>query len=266
MLGGKKISTLKVNPVELFDELEVVMREARAKGGTSQYFQALVRGSQGGEVLDIARMNEYLSATKTGRADMLNALATTGVAGERVGEGLAKKLSTDAINTINKAKKELGGVAKTFGRPLLYGLAGTAALMMILGGPKAQEVESPLPSVPGDIRGLTGTAAAISQAKLRGITPQERDLRPESIPVPGQEGGPAPPGMATPSTYMTQQMPMGMRITARGRAGAGGSVDIASVKAALNQAAPGMHTNVRVTDSRRKLTSQHMADMLEGAG
>jgi hypothetical protein len=100
---------------------------------------------------------------------------------------------------------------------------------------------------------------------LRGITPLERDMRPEALPVPGSvTGEPTPPAMASPSTYMTNSAPRNYRVVARATA-EDFAPDYESVVQALRPAIGDANMRVNFRDNRARMTSQSISDMLEEA-
>jgi len=105
----------------------------------------------------------------------------------------------------------------------------------------------------------------LSRRMLQGITPQGRDLRPESfVPPQGMHGRPTSPGMPTPVTYMTNQAPMRLRVMARAQ---GDYVpDRDSIIETLQRSGYPIGGDVRVTinDNRSKMTNQRVSEILKG--
>jgi hypothetical protein len=211
-------------------------------------------------------MNNLIKEARAGRIEPLSALAWREAPAV---EGMASRTAKQSIGATNRFIKEAG--ARSWGKPLLYGLAATAGIAMLMGGPSPQPMTPP-PAAAKMGQGMQSDLTHASQtaaAHLRGITPSERDLRPENIPVPdGITGRPTAPGMMSPSTYMTQSQGMGRRsgytyaITAR--SGRMGMPDRRSLAGTINQVVPGSRVNINIRDFRQRMTSQRINDMLGG--
>jgi hypothetical protein len=184
----------------MFKRVRTAMQSAHESGMIATY-RTLARGHTG--QVKVGTILGMVEEAQRGTSAMLDALALRGMVTPR---GKMATMASNAISRLNQVTKEAGQIAKTWGKPALYGLAGTAALAMLMGGPKTQPMLPPPPTRPGDTREQVPTSHMLSRRMLQGITPQGRDLRPESFTPPqGMHGRPTSPGMPTPVTYMTNQ-------------------------------------------------------------
>jgi hypothetical protein len=187
--------------------------------------------------MSVAKMLRMVEEARAGTADNLRNLAVRGLPSTPMG-AFARFRST-AISGINRGIKELGSHAAGWGKPLLYGLAGTAAVSMLMGGVKTQPMTPPVMA-----------------------RSSERDMRPESLPVPGGvQGRPTPPGLPAPTTYMTNSPQLSYRVVARGRADS--LPDNESITNALRPIVGNRSMRISIRDDRSKLTSQNISDMME---
>jgi hypothetical protein len=255
--------TLRTDPEQLWREAQGALRQGREKTGIITRYKQMARGHTHLADMNVYDMIQQIEGARAGKMDSLSLLAAGGP--PTTPRGRMGHAVSNAIRGLNQARKELGAVSKTWYRPALAGLAATAAAAMLLGAPKAQPLDAPPRAARGDMRGLSDIDAQLSGRMLRGITPTERDLRPEALPVPGGPAGePTAPGMSSPSTYMTNSPPRGFRVMARATA-EDFTPDYDSVMQALRPAVGNANMRVNFRDNRAKMTSQSIADMMEEA-
>lgn len=253
--------TMKVDSQQLWEQAQGALQQGRGREGIITQYRQMARGTG---TLSIGSVLSQMEAARQDKSNSLAALAFNEPSAAPRGK-MASAVSR-AISRMNRINiQELGATAKTWARPAFWGLAGTAAAVMLSGSIKGQPMDSPMPGARGDVRGLAAYDAQRSGAMLRGITPSERDMRPESLPIPDSvSGAPTSAGMASPSTYMTNSAPLSHRVIARANAGPF-SPDHESVVNALRPVVGSASMRVNFRDNRARLTSQNIADMLEEA-
>jgi len=254
---------VKVDARQLWGEAREALTQGREKGGIISRYRKWQRGVIPEGDLNVQEMINHLDAARVGKLSNLEMLAAGGT--EKAVPGKMAQAVTGVIRGINTMKKELGSVAKTWYRPAFIGLAATAAAAMLLGGPKSQPLTSPPRPASGDKHGLVPAGNKLSVGMMRGITPLERDMRPESLPISRSvRGQPTAAGMPSPSTYMTNSPPLNYRVVARAR-----SDDFSpthqAVTSALNPIVGDANMQVNFRDNRAALTSQRINDMLQEA-
>ena len=253
--------TFKVDPEQMWSEAQGALRQGREKGGIVTRYRQMARGHT--DKMTVGNILKQLEASRAGKLDSLSLLAASKPS--VAPRGKMSEAVSGAIRRLNQAKKELGATAKTWSRPVFWGLAGTAAAVMLAGSVKGQPLDSPMPSARGDMHRLAAVDAQKSRTMLRGITPSERDMRPESLPISASVSGePTPAAMASPSTYMGNSAPLSHRVIARANA-EDFSPDYESVVNALRPVVGDASMRVNFRDNRAKMTSQNIADMLEEA-
>ncbi len=255
--------TMRTDPQQLWQEAQGALRQGREKGGIVTRYRQMARGRIHLADMTVGEVIQQVEGARAGKYDSLSMLAAGGPA--TTPRGKMGHAVSNAIRGLNQARKRLGAVSKTWYRPAMIGLAGTAAAAMLLGGPKGQPLDRPQAPASGDVNRFGPGNAQLSQSMLRGITPTERDMRPESLPIPSSiESHPTAPGMASPSTYMTNSAPLSHRVMVRATAG-DFSPDYDSVVQALRPVIGDASMRVNFRDNRAKMTSQSIADMLEEA-
>jgi hypothetical protein len=252
--------TIRTDPEQLWREAQGALRQGREKEGIVTRYRQMARG----RTTDMT-VSGVIKQIEGARAGKYSSLEMLGAGGATTPRGKMASAVSSGIRGLNQARKELGAMSKTWVRPAFWGLAATGAAIMLLGGPKPQPMTPPAQAARGDAHGLATADARLSGAMLRGITPTEKDLRPESLPVPGGvDGQPTPPAMASPSTYMTNSAPLNYRVVARATA-EDSAPDYESVANALRPAIGEASMKVNFRDNRARMTSQNIADMLEEA-
>jgi hypothetical protein len=255
--------TMRTDPEQLWREAQGALRQGRDKAGIVTRYRQMARGRIHLADMTVGEVIRQVEGARAGKLDSLSMLAAGGP--PTTPRGKMGHAVSNAIRGLNQARKQLGATAKTWYRPAFIGLAGTAAAVMLLGAPKTQPLDRPPPPARGDLHGLGEGNAQLSVAMMRGITPSERDMRPESLPVPPSiTGQPTPPAMASPSTYMTNSAPRSYRVMARATAEEF-APDYESVVQALRPAIGDASMRVNFRDNRAKMTSQKINDMLEEA-
>jgi hypothetical protein len=255
--------SMRTDPEQLWREAQGALRQGREKSGIVTRYRQMARGRIHLADMTVGEVIRQIEGARVGKFDSLHMLAASGPA--TTARGRMTQAVSNAIRGLNQARKQLGATAKTWYRPALVGLAGTAAAAMLLGAPKGQPLDTPPPPASGDVYGLGRGDAQLSHAMLRGITPFERDMRPESLPIPPSiTGEPTPPAMASPSTYMTNSAPRNYRVVARATADEF-SPDYNSVVQALRPAIGEASMRINFRDNRARMTSQSIAEMLEEA-
>jgi len=246
----------KVNIGQMWDQVAEAMSMGNQPGGVLESYRTLVRGKVSGE-FGVKKVMEMMAVAKAGEGGVLMNAAVAGM----VGEGAGKSLVGKTIAGINEAIKFVGRKSAGWFRPLLFGAAATAGAVMLLGGPKVEPLEPMVPPASGDSHRLIATGAGQAGNMLRAQYSNHRDLRPEELAIPGQEGMPSAPGMVSPSIYMTNSPALNARIIASGTAQTAPDYD--SAVQALRPIMGNQPMNISYHDYRRRLTSQNISDTLE---
>lgn len=270
-LGKMSWDMAAVKPEQITKDVQTALGKFRA-GPEGDMYKRIAEGARGfgpDRVIKPVYVKEMQAMIEMARANKLDptsalAMREAGLL-EKAGSGIAR----DTLTALNRAKKSVGAAARSWGKPLLYGLVGTAALSMLMGAPEAQPMTSP--AAPGHMSSRTRqNIQAVSGMSLQGRASASRDLRPESLSIPGSvTGAPTAPGMMSSEMYLTTSPPLNQRTgyTYRGSAmtGSRGAPDRGTIRNALAQAVPGAASiDVTYNDNRRTLTAQSISDMLEG--
>lgn len=243
----------------VWKEVQGAMAEATQRGGIVERYRKLAR--QRGAKMALDEVVEELRMAQAGTSDMLANMAVRGMSGVTKTGRMAGTMRS-VLTNVNEGIKRAGIAAKSWGKPALYGLAGTAAIMMLKGGPSAQPLTVSPDNPHGDVNRLSSVDQMTASRTMRGLSAPSRDLRPETLPMGDQvTGKPTAPGMSTPKTYMTNSPPAGYRVIARGSTS--GAPSEATVAAALQPIARNASTRITFSDRRRKMTSQDVDDILE---
>ena len=256
-MEGSEAWTFKVDAQATWKQVQDAMHQATQQGGIVTRYRQLARGS--GHQLALDEVLSELKSAQAGRSDVLTNLAVRGMS-ETKRTGRFASIAQQAITDINQGIKRAGVFAKSWGKPLLAGLAVSAGIAMVRSGPRTQPMTPPPPPQHGDVHGMAEANNMQARAMVQGIAPASRDLRPENMPIPEQvHGQPTAPGMASPKTYMTGNQ--GYRVIARGNTS--GAPDQATIGSAIRQVTPQANVGVTFRDNRRKMTSQDVDNILE---
>jgi len=265
-MAGQSWTMAGINPEKMWTEA-INARQQFRQSVEGKLYSQMIKGARGQFEIDIKQMNAMLNMAKTGKTDFLTATAMREIS---TVEGTGSRMARNAMGALNKAKTELGSVARSFGKPFLYGLAGSAALSMLMGGP------SPKPMIPPaegagasrETEANRAYAQRVSGGMTRPIQSTGRDLRPENFPLPQSvNGNPSIPGMSSPETYMTTSPAMNMRTGRRyminAQTGFSGAPDQESMYNVFGKLTPGATVDIRYSDNRSKLTAQNIGDIRE---
>ena len=248
--------TMKTDIHQMWSSVQDALVMGREKGGIISRYSQMARGRVKQGPMAVNEVLAMLETARVGKMDNLFNLAARGIAKE---PGFMHNAVADTMRGINQGIKEVGLRARSWGKPLIWGLAATAAASMLLGGPKMQPLS--MPSMARNVNpNVNQDNSMLNSSLMNRVNSKPRDLRPENMPMPSFQGNPGTPHMVTPTTYLAGPE---QRFQVKARADTKYSPDHSSINQSLS---PFMHGNNRVTfnDNRRKMTSQDISSMLEG--